>query len=488
MILKGIVESSFGGRTLFRGFATLKNLARVSISTLYQREVEPSRVEEIKTFLIDGSFRFFPELLFGMRLPDNQAINHIYQTLQGSINLSNGIKIGKAKFRIDNSRLGENPTTKVMSLTIPEKLGPILYRIDGNHRLNAVDEILNLSDGTPDTLFLQQTVGNIIVPFSILLQEDSGEARKYEAAFYYLINAHAKPLTDNQNLKAILHEDYFTSEERKKIIGNFAETLENVLPYLAHYSSIKPVYENEEYGFLYTFFSLFSEDKYPSKEAVISALNYTNHQYYGNTVLCGCLNPNILLVLLYYQLTDEKCCLNFIKWATENSILSLSEVAPGNIISIFDKIYSSELSIFVAMPYFDNDAEIIKDYNSIYSENIQSIAEEYGITLKLFPIMSNKGATQDQIQDIVNKIQNCTILFADITGNNPNVSYEMGWARALKKHVVIVKRKGSDEPKSDYKNDTYHEYNDKARKISLGKIIRENIVEILIKNYGVCKI
>ena len=33
----------------------------------------------------------------------------------------------------------------------------------------------------------------------------------------------------------------------------------------------------------------------------------------------------------------------------------------------------------------------------------------------------------------------------------------MGWARALEdKQVIIVRRKDSPEPKSDYKNDTYH--------------------------------
>ncbi len=98
--------------------------------------------------------------------------------------------------------------------------------------------------------------------------------------------------------------------------------------------------------------------------------------------------------------------------------------------------------------------------------------------------MTNKGETQDQIQDIINKIQNCSIFFADITGNNANVSYEMGWARALKKKVIIVRRKGTEKPKSDYVNDTYHEYNDSARQTSLKKIIKENIIEELKKGYG----
>ena len=71
-----------------------------------------------------------------------------------------------------------------------------------------------------------------------------------------------------------------------------------------------------------------------------------------------------------------------------------------------------------------------------------------------------------------------------LTDNNANVLYEMGWARALDKKVVIVKRKNSNPVKSDIQNDTYHEYDDTCRSISLSKVIMENIIEILRNNYG----
>ena len=102
--------------------------------------------------------------------------------------------------------------------------------------------------------------------------------------------------------------------------------------------------------------------------------------------------------------------------------------------------------------------------------------------------MCEKGATQDQIQDIIKKIKKAKIVFADITDNNPNVLYEMGWARALEdKQVIIVRRKDSPEPKSDYKNDTYHVYDDSCRATSLAKVIEDNILEVLEKNYGLIK-
>lgn len=134
------------------------------------------------------------------------------------------------------------------------------------------------------------------------------------------------------------------------------------------------------------------------------------------------------------------------------------------------------------MPYFSEGQ--IEEYNKIYKEQIDKIVEETGRSISLYKIMTQEGETSDQIQDIINKINNCSICFADITGNNANVSYEMGWARALKKSVIMVRRKGDDKPKSDYQNDTYHEYDDTCRSISLGKVIHDNIIKVLKDNYS----
>jgi hypothetical protein len=136
------------------------------------------------------------------------------------------------------------------------------------------------------------------------------------------------------------------------------------------------------------------------------------------------------------------------------------------------------------MPYFDGDAEVVQEYNTIYDSVIKEIAEKYQIRISLFPIMQNQGATQDQIQDIINKIQNCGIFIGDISDNNANVLYETGWARALNKHTILVREKDSAKPKSDYSNDTYHTYKNSARTVSLTKIVRENILEVLKTNYG----
>ena len=94
----------------------------------------------------------------------------------------------------------------------------------------------------------------------------------------------------------------------------------------------------------------------------------------------------------------------FRNWILNNQIFNVQEVSAKSLISIFEEIISSEIKVFVAMPYFDNDDRVVEDYNKIYSETIKKIADDYSINISLYPIMCNKGRTQDQIQDIINKI------------------------------------------------------------------------------------
>ena len=45
-------------------------------------------------------------------------------------------------------------------------------------------------------------------------------------------------------------------------------------------------------------------------------------------------------------------------------------------------------------------------------------------------------------EEIINKIQSSEYLFADLTGARPNVYYEVGFAHALSKRVILFRRKG----------------------------------------------
>ena len=65
MKLTGIIEDVFRGVTIFRGYATLKTLARLSASTSYQRDKDPDRIDAIKDYISNSSYVFYPELILG---------------------------------------------------------------------------------------------------------------------------------------------------------------------------------------------------------------------------------------------------------------------------------------------------------------------------------------------------------------------------------------------------------------------------------------
>jgi nucleoside 2-deoxyribosyltransferase len=88
------------------------------------------------------------------------------------------------------------------------------------------------------------------------------------------------------------------------------------------------------------------------------------------------------------------------------------------------------------------------------------------------------------MQDILDKIKACNIFIANIIDNNPNVTYEMGWARAMNKPIILLREEKSEEPKSDYKMLYYAVYKKEAH-TTLQAAILENLKVVLSKEYGI---
>lgn len=498
MILRGILDNSLNGQLCVRGFAPIKELARISEADYtYQRD--PIDRSDILDFLETQTYLFFPEVILSYKIP------HVLDGGEEPIKLIQDGKTYTSKY--DKTKLfvkynsfkdsqditGKNEI-KILTIDIKDDVVSQrpFHRIDGNHRLMAAEKSTN------------SKVEKMIAPFCIILgteyyqnnqkvlNENSRDFDKSIKVFFHNINTKTIPLTSEENLKVLIDDsDNFPNEELDEIFGGIypiktRELIKKANPDI--FNGIGHILKKQYRTYYNEVFSHLlndGEDETLVVDKVLNALQSINTLYQENSKFKSNDSFGILTALLYYKIKDEGSKFEMFKlWILNNNIFEVQEVTADSLIEIFDKISSRELKVFVAMPYFDGDSEIIADYNTIYKSAISEINEKYGVNLSLFPIMTNKGETQDQIQDIINKIQNCAIFFADITGNNANVSYEMGWARALKKKVIIVRRKGTEKPKSDYVNDTYHEYNDSARQTSLKKIIKENIIEELKKGYG----
>lgn len=484
MKLTGIIESVFGGRYLFRGFATISNLVKYSTANYtYQRPLDKKRIEKIIEYLRNDKFRFFSELLFGLELNDPQAIEQLNkQTIPGGIKFTDNIKLVKSKFTFQNI-IGENPTTKVISLEFDDNATK-LSRIDGNHRLSAIEKVFESGDE-----ILKQELGNLIVPFSILIQQKNVESNKFESAIFYTINAKARPLTEEENLKSLLKQDTFSQEELNSIfdVDIQIDVIRNTIEHLT--IDILPNF-GEEFSKCY-YSCLFKVAKLCAahgininKPSLISAFKAVEIEYANNDELLKWnQNVNLICVFVFYYCKGIVLYNAFKQWVFANRVYRLIDIQINSIIELFDESQNIQIKVFVAMPYYSD--EIVRSTNAIYSRVIRNIRKKYNVDISLpGEIMTYKGSTVNIVNDVLDRISNCDICFCDITDNNPNVTYEMGWARALKKYVVILKEENAEKPKSDYLLDFYSTFKKDAY-ITLEEAVDKNIKAILKQYYSI---
>ena len=484
MKLTGIIECTFGGRYVFRGYATIGNLIKYSyVNTSYQRPIDKKRIGQIVDYLRNDQYRFFTELLFGLELKDSNSIEYLNRdTIPGGVMLEDRIKLVKSKFSFQES-IGENPVTKVISLDFNED-STKLTRIDGNHRLSAVEQILSLDDEVQ-----KQELSNLVVPFSILIQSKGLESEKYETAIFYTINAKSRPLTEEENLKSLLQERRFSNEELKSILGEdlLIDIMQTVLEKqtVDILPSLGPTFSKWYYTCIYKVFKLLARYEITIDAVqVLSAFKTVELEYKGNKELqnSNC-NINLICAYVYYSCKGDNEYEAFHKWVFANKIYKLEEIQLDSIVKLFDEMMNTQVKVFVAMPYYSQ--EIIRSTNEIYSRVISKIRNKYKVDIQMLgEIMTYEGSTINIVNDVFDRIENCDICFCDISDNNANVTYEMGWARALKKHVVILKEENAEGPKSDYLLNHYSVFKKDAY-ITLEEAIEKNIKAILKKYYSV---
>ncbi len=96
---------------------------------------------------------------------------------------------------------------------------------------------------------------------------------------------------------------------------------------------------------------------------------------------------------------------------------------------------------FVIMPF----EKVLDEY---YKKLIKPILENLHYEVKR---ADEIYGTRAIIDDITQEIENADILVADATGKNPNVNYELGYAHAMHKKVIIITQNIEDIP-FDYRH------------------------------------
>lgn len=92
--------------------------------------------------------------------------------------------------------------------------------------------------------------------------------------------------------------------------------------------------------------------------------------------------------------------------------------------------------VFVLMPFS-------KEFDDTYKLGIKAACEEAGMYCERVDEQHFDGTV---LSRIYNQIATSNLIIADMTGRNPNVFYEVGYAHALNKRVILLTQREEDIP------------------------------------------
>jgi len=107
--------------------------------------------------------------------------------------------------------------------------------------------------------------------------------------------------------------------------------------------------------------------------------------------------------------------------------------------------------VFILMPFKD-------EFRDVYESGIKPACEAAGVYCER---IDDQKFDETILERIYNQIESASVIVADMTGCNPNVFYEVGYAHALHKRVILVTRDVNDIP-FDLSHHRHIEYKGKS--------------------------
>lgn len=157
--------------------------------------------------------------------------------------------------------------------------------------------------------------------------------------------------------------------------------------------------------------------------------------------------PKCLAVIgayTYYALLDEYKADKFLKWVKQNSLMDILELHIRDVIDIYDKIYdSAPKKIFMSMGFNKETEDTYKEVKDV----VKIVKEKYNVDIETIRVDKHKDGYSDVIsRRIIEGIDNCDLLIADLSYGNKNVHHEIGYAQGKGKKVLLLYqiRKGAD--------------------------------------------
>jgi len=445
---RGVIETAFENFVCLRGFAALGELVDVSEpDDSYQRPLIDGRADELRDYLERGEYKFFPEVVLSCNLDNAEALIQLQQFLADT----SSKRMPRASFghmslalstRSYKSTKDQRVRGRIIDASfVLNELAPKMQRIDGNHRLSAP-----MSEG----------VRRYRVPFCIVLFGNNDQTNGFSRAVFHTINFKQRPMDMEHNLRFILDEteenlrlfptDKLRSEPSfgrpyvrarlllPKIDLDFFEAIHNSL--IAKDGDVK----NEcRRTFALAVAQLFDGDDLDDAvwiRKVLAALKHVNGIYAQHESLKASGNRGMLAAFVFLSMDGDNAARSklkrFTEWVVRGHLATLAEIAPADLLGIFDKLQTAKnRQVFVAMAFRDETKPTFK----AIQDAINDVNRDYHLgLLPLKPIRIDEFDTwrSYKITDaIMEQIEGCGLVIADLTYGNANVYHEIGYLFGL---------------------------------------------------------
>lgn len=485
------------GIKVLRGFAKASDLYNASEPDKknYQRNEDSQHLQEIKTFLseINPSGKYLPELTFVAR---------------------GGYELIRPKWgnNLKNTTLGHFKNLDYYQLNLN---GTKLYRIDGNHRLEALKK---LSDENKeyyipfsiilmgkqvlfdDTDAIESSIGlEYSGNYGLVDDKDEKKITDMEAFLFYFLNAKAKRLTTEENLKGLVNST--TWENHELLVANkhlphlqYLEEQIKTNDFLSSYFC-----NNEPIKNIAEVLGKIEEDI--ELEQFKKILSLTNELLICDK-WCDLKIFKFYCQLIFYiayKNQDKKLCISILdninNWTKR---YKFDNTTFDNPIMLYESAEKTNITrpvkVFVAMPYYDD--EIIEDFNDQLKKLSEELIQKYPLLenrFEIYEVMKHRGYEIDIQEQIIEQIKSASIFVADISEHickkgtktvdshaNPNVMYELGLAKGQSYTEIILLKNKKD--KIEVPSDIITKYHNKFefdKKISMRKKLFEAIENIL---------
>jgi len=206
--------------------------------------------------------------------------------------------------------------------------------------------------------------------------------------------------------------------------------LEFTFKYQHHGTSIAVLLDYVEGQAVFCGYSL------PKRKFVIAVIDGTNWKILDEA---GKLDDYDLDTKIHFQITIKgsqiKLLINNIILCSANiSIkdgpieLLIESAGPCEIHNIVKHDSDFKPSAFVVMQFS-------KEYNDLYEEVIKPVTEKFGYECVR---ADDKYASTPILNDIIQSIKDSSVVVAEITPDNPNVFYEIGYSHAIGKPTILL--------------------------------------------------